>query len=69
MKTCTQPVTGQAIQDGAAVLACAANGKTLAACEDAQLAVEAGQLTADLLMCGETAVAKAASGAHTQAAP
>lgn len=65
--TCTQPLTGQAIQDGAGVLTCAASGKTLAACEDAQLAVEAGQLTQDLLVCGEVAVAAAASGAHTTA--
>lgn len=66
-RTCTQPLTGQAIQDGAGVLTCAASGKTLAACEESQLAVEAGQLTADLLVCGEVAVAAAASGAHTTA--
>ena len=66
-KTCAQPLTGQAIQDGAAVLSCAATGKTLAACEDAQLAVEAGQITADLLVCGEIAVAAAANGTHTAA--
>lgn len=67
-KTCSLPVTAQVISDGAAVLVCANTGKTLAACEDAQLAIEAGQLTADLLACGEQAVAAAATQPHTNAA-
>jgi hypothetical protein len=63
VKPCLQPITAQAINDGAAVLVCANNGKTLAACEQAQLAVETGQVLDDL-MCGEAAVVNASKGAH-----
>jgi hypothetical protein len=64
LTTCAQPVEAQALQDAAGVLVCANTGKTLAQCEDAQLAVEAGQLTQDALMCGEQAIAAASSGTH-----
>lgn len=65
--SCIQPVTAQAAQDAAGVLTCSLTGKTLAQCEEAQLAVEAGQLSLDLLMCGEVAIAAAAKGDHTTA--
>ena len=65
LKTCAKPVEAQAIQDAAGVLVCANTGKTLADCESAQLAVEAGQLTSDALVCAELAVANAANGTHT----
>lgn len=70
LKNCAKPVPSQAATDGAAVLACVVNtGQSLAACEDAQLAVEAGQLTADALMCGEDAIATAYKGTHTTKGP
>lgn len=70
VKTCTQPLTGQVIDDGSAVLACVAKtGQSLAACEQAQLSVEAGQLTADALMCGEQAISVAyTKGTHVTVA-
>lgn len=69
VKTCTQPVTFQAATDGSAVLLCTVNtGQSLAACEEAQLSVEAGQVTADALVCAENAIATAAKGAHTTGA-
>jgi len=65
LKTCARPVEAQAIQDAAGVLVCnLTQGKTLADCEAAQLAVEAGQLSQDALMCGEQAIAAASSGTH-----
>ena len=66
VKACAQPLSAQAIDDGAAVLACTAKGQALAACEDAQLSVEAGQLTSDLLLCGETAVVNASKAEHAK---
>ena len=66
LKTCAKPVEAQAAQDAAGVLTCTVTtGRALAQCEDAQLAVEAGQLTQDALVCAELAVANAASGTHT----
>jgi hypothetical protein len=59
-KTCTQPLKPQAFTDGAAVLACAAQGTPIETCEMAQLANEEAQLSQDVLVCAETAVAKAA---------
>lgn len=68
LKACDAPLSGQALSDGAAVLLCVATqGKTLAACEEAQIAVEAGQVTSDVLVCAESAVASAAKGSHTTA--
>lgn len=67
VKTCAQPLTSQATQDGAAVLVCAAGGTSLATCEENQLSVEAGQLTQDVLICAESAIAVAANGTHTAA--
>lgn len=64
VKTCVEPLTAQAISDGAAVLVCAQT-KPLATCEEAQLAVEEQQLSADTLVCAETAVAAAVNQAHT----
>lgn len=61
---CTEPLTAQAISDGASVLVCANNGKTLAQCEQNQLQVEQGQLTQDVLICGELAISNAFKQAH-----
>jgi hypothetical protein len=68
VKTCDKPLSGQALSDGAAVLLCTATqGKTLAQCEEAQLAIEAGQLGQDILVCAELAVASTASQPHATA--
>ena len=66
LRTCAKPVEAQALQDAAGVLLCANTGKTLAQCEENQLAVEGGQLSQDLLMCGEAAIVNAANGAHAK---
>lgn len=63
-KTCVQPLTAQTAADVASVAACTTTGESLAQCEDAQIAMETGQLTQDVLMCAETAVAAAVNGKH-----
>lgn len=64
LKTCARPVEAQALQDAAGVLVCANTGKTLKACEEAQLSIEEGQLSSDGLVCAEQALAATASGTH-----
>lgn len=66
--TCGKSLEQSALQDGLAVGMCVeTTGQTLAQCEDAQIATEAGQLTSDTLFCAEQSIASAYSGTHTAA--